>query len=89
VRAFAVRALGDSREPSAVPALIRALSDADPYVFREAHRGLVLATPAMVDAFLPEPLDAARIAKVRADWRVCTRKTATAIGKHEAKENGR
>ncbi len=89
VRAFAVRALGDSREPSAVPALIRALSDADPYVFREAHRGLVLATPAMIDAVLPEPLDAARIGKTRADWKSWYEENRDRYRKYEPKEDGR
>ncbi len=89
VRAFAVRALGEAREPSAVPHLMRAIDESDPYVFREAHQALVVSTPAMVDAVLTQPLTIEMMVKTRLAWKTWYEANRDRYRKFENKENGR
>jgi tetratricopeptide (TPR) repeat protein len=64
VRAWAARILGAGGDPAAVPALVKALKDRDPYVFREVYDALWRLTtsemsPKLPDDLTPEVMDGA------------------------------
>jgi tetratricopeptide (TPR) repeat protein len=68
VRAMAANVLGSGKHPIAVPALVRQLADASPYVFREVHRALNKLTFAYIEVLEPETMDEEARKRIGAAW---------------------
>jgi tetratricopeptide (TPR) repeat protein len=68
VRAMAARNLGGSEDPAAVPSLVKALKERDPYVFREVHDALWRLTTSDMPAVLPRDLTPEVMTQTQAAW---------------------
>jgi HEAT repeat protein len=68
VRAMAARNLGLGGDPAGVPALVKALKDRDPYVFREVYDALWRLTSSEMSALIPAELTPEVMDQLGAEW---------------------
>jgi tetratricopeptide (TPR) repeat protein len=68
VRAMVANRLGRSEDPSAVPALVKALKDRDPYVFQEVYDALWKLTASEMSVRLPKELTTEAMDEATKGW---------------------
>ena len=69
VRGLAADILGHGEHPSAVPVLVAALAEQDPYAFRLIHRALNRCTFGFVEVLEPDAMDDSARTRITAAWR--------------------
>jgi tetratricopeptide (TPR) repeat protein len=68
VRGLVADLLGRDEQPSAVPVLMKAIEESDPYVFRMVHRALNRCTFAYIEVVEPENMDSPTRQRLKAAW---------------------
>jgi Tfp pilus assembly protein PilF len=84
VRAMAARVLGRGEDPAAVPALVAALKDRDPYVFLEVHDALWRLTTSEMPAMLPNELTPEAMETTAKGWNAWYAENRDRYRKYEA-----
>lgn len=84
VRAVVANRLGRSNDNAAVPPLVKALKERDPYVFREVYDALWRLTSSEMSAVLPKELDAEAMDAAAKGWERWYADNRDRYKKHEA-----